>query len=342
MLSVRNRMKWLVTLSFIFVFTSGIFTGCAPDASGPNTSQNTTKIDQAEVTKAIEVQNQHNDELMSLPNVIGTGVGADENGTPVIYLFTGDGFGTQGYPAFVGSYRTHIEPIGYAKAYAVYTATYRNPIWSGVSIGNDKECSAGTLGCVVNDRSNGKMYVLSNNHVLARENKATLGERIDQPGRIENNCIQTGQIASLTNFIPINMKRTARNTVDAAIAEFSLNGFTSQMATGDHYTPTATPVIAALNQHVKKVGRTTGFTQGVVQAINVSLVVSYSKGQAGYIGQFYITPGTFSAAGDSGSLIVDDETNNPVGLLFAGSNSGTFANDITNVLNALNVNIVPN
>jgi hypothetical protein len=339
---VRNQMKWFITLSFILVFTSGIFTGCVPESSAPESTQTTSKIDEAEIAKAIEVQNQYNDELMSLPNVIGTGIGADQSGTPVIYLFTGEGFGTQGYPAIVGGFRTHIEPVGYVKALAVYTGTYRTPIWSGVSIGNDKECAAGTLGCVVSDNANGKLYILSNNHVLARENKAVIGERIDQPGRFETNCVQTGQIAKLSKFVTITMRKNGNNTVDAACAEFTVNGATSRMALGTAYTPTAAPVNAFINQSVKKVGRTTGLTNGTVSAINVNVNVQYSKGIAGFTGQFYITPGTFSASGDSGSLIVDDNTNNPVGLLFAGGTTGTFANKIGNVLNALNVSIVPN
>jgi hypothetical protein len=341
-MSIRNHMKWLVTLSFILVFTSGIFTGCAPESSAPDSTQNTSKIDEREIAKAIEVQNQYNDELMSISNVIGTGIGVDENGTPVVYLFTGGGFGTQGYPGTVGGFRTHIEPVGHVKALAVYTGTYRTPIWSGVSIGNDRECAAGTLGCVVSDNANGKLYILSNNHVLARENKAAIGERIDQPGRLEASCAQTGQIAKLSKFVNITMRRNANNLVDAACAEFTINGATSQMALGTAYTPTAVPVNAFINQSVKKVGRTTGLTNGTVSAINVKVNVQYSKGVAGFSGQFYITQGTFSAAGDSGSLIVDDNTNNPVGLLFAGGNTGTFANGIGNVLNALNVSIVPN
>lgn len=341
MLSARNHMKWLVTLSFILVLTSGIFTGCAPESSAPESTQNSSKIDEAEIAKAIEVQDKYNDELMSIPNVIGTGIGADENGTPVIYLFTGEGFGTQGYPGIVGGYRTHIEPVGDVKALAVYTGTYRSPIWSGVSIGNDKECAAGTLGCVVKD-INGKTYILSNNHVLARENKAALGERIDQPGRIENNCGVSGQVAKLSNFTPIIMRRTATNTIDAAIAEFTAPGFTSQMALGNAYTPTATPMNAFLNQAVKKVGRTTGLTQGIVTAINVTVVVRYSKSSAGFVNQVFITPGGFSAAGDSGSLIVDESSNNPVGLLFAGGTTGTFANGINTVLNKFGVTVVPN
>ena len=53
-----------------------------------------------------------------------------------------------------------------------------------------------------------------------------------------------------------------------------------------------------------------------------------------------ITPGSFSDDGDSGSLIVtNDASHNPVGLLFAGSPSYTFANPIGEVLERLSVTI---
>ena len=46
-----------------------------------------------------------------------------------------------------------------------------------------------------------------------------------------------------------------------------------------------------------------------------------------------------SAGGDSGSLIVGQNGNHPVGLLFAGSNTNTLANRIDLVLNRFAVNI---
>ncbi len=51
---------------------------------------------------------------------------------------------------------------------------------------------------------------------------------------------------------------------------------------------------------------------------------------------------TFSAGGDSGSLIVQDCSANPraVGLLFAGSSTSTIANPISSALTALNVSMV--
>lgn len=62
--------------------------------------------------------------------------------------------------------------------------------------------------------------------------------------------------------------------------------------------------------------------------------------------QIIITPGTFSAGGDSGSLIVADakgknasDRNKPVGLLFAGSDLFTIANPIDAVLSRFGVSI---
>ena len=63
---------------------------------------------------------------------------------------------------------------------------------------------------------------------------------------------------------------------------------------------------------------------------------------ARFVNQIRITPGTFSAGGDSGAVITEDVASNPrtVGLLFAGSGSSTLANHIDDVLNALGVSMV--
>jgi hypothetical protein len=48
-----------------------------------------------------------------------------------------------------------------------------------------------------------------------------------------------------------------------------------------------------------------------------------------------------SAGGDSGSLIVDKNSQKAVGLLFAGSGTATIFTPIDLVLNALQVRITP-
>jgi hypothetical protein len=91
---------------------------------------------------------------------------------------------------------------------------------------------------------------------------------------------------------------------------------------------------------VQKYGRTTVLTHGSVTGVDASIKVRYSKGNtATFVHQIVITGnngGAFSDSGDSGSLIVtDDSGKNPVGLLFAGSTSTTIANPISDVLSQL-------
>ena len=63
--------------------------------------------------------------------------------------------------------------------------------------------------------------------------------------------------------------------------------------------------------------------------------VTYDSGVARFINQIVISPGSFSAGGDSGSLIVVNgglHDRKPVGLLFAGSIFYTIANPIEKVM----------
>ena len=87
-------------------------------------------------------------------------------------------------------------------------------------------------------------------------------------------------------------------------------------------------------------------TKGKVYALNATVNVGYDSGVALFVNQIIITPGTFSAGGDSGSLIVVDgkaryksQKGQPVGLLFAGSSSYTIANPINEVLARFGVTV---
>ena len=92
-----------------------------------------------------------------------------------------------------------------------------------------------------------------------------------------------------------------------------------------------------------KSGRTTGFTTGTIASINTSVNVQYQKScgsgkkfTVGYTNQVVINSSTFSAGGDSGSLIVTNNgQHNPVALLFAGSSNTTIGNPIGEVLTKL-------
>jgi hypothetical protein len=93
---------------------------------------------------------------------------------------------------------------------------------------------------------------------------------------------------------------------------------------------------------VQKFGRTAGYTAGQITSIDTDVTVQYETGNFTFGGQIVVVGldgQAFSGAGDSGSLIVERNTNLAVGLLFAGSSSHTLANHITGVLAALNVTL---
>lgn len=98
--------------------------------------------------------------------------------------------------------------------------------------------------------------------------------------------------------------------------------------------------LAGVGTNVKKLGRTTGFTNGIITQTNVVVDVQYDGGIARFEDQISIEHNelgkSFSAGGDSGSIIVD-ENDNAIGLLFAGNDVTTFANSIDNVMSDMGI-----
>jgi hypothetical protein len=98
------------------------------------------------------------------------------------------------------------------------------------------------------------------------------------------------------------------------------------------YDPSSTPVTGAVGMAVKKTGRTSKLTHDTIQAVNVTINVQYSGGGvARFVGQYQMG-GSFIRSGDSGSLMVTEAGDNPVGLCFAGGGGASFANPIGPVL----------
>ncbi len=212
---------------------------------------------------------------------------------------------------------------------------------------------AETLGCFVQHRISKKTGVLSNNHVLANVNNAAIGDEIRQADRSDGGTA-ADRMASLAGFVPLRFAG-ASNTVDCAWAEHDTP---SRLVNRRDRLDSAENLVGQLSgtnpqnvspgDFVMKTGRTTGYTQGVVDVVSFNnLNVDMGGGvTARFDGQIQIkglSKVPFSRRGDSGSLIVDTSSN-PVALLFAGSSSGgfentglTWANPIDLVLNQLNL-----
>jgi len=248
-------------------------------------------------------------------------------------------------------------------------ARFERPVPIGVSSGTERLiifrrrlfCTVGTLGARVKGVS-GNRYALSNAHVYAlegsdpdgdvqvRDVQAEVdGDRILQPGRvdiIDQACgsqeeINAAVIGNLSAFVQIELSRRANNTVDAAIALSSTSDIGNSTPTGDTPSSTIFPCNQTcsnlLNEPVQKYGRTTSLTTGTVDSVNATIIVKYDSGRARFVGQVAVIgdSGPFSQPGDSGSLIVTQSGNNPVALLFAGGDTLTFGNPISDVLSEL-------
>ena len=210
----------------------------------------------------------------------------------------------------------------------------------GVSGGNVNDatrrfCCSGTLGALITDGTN--RYILSNNHVLGRGDQAVAGEDVSQPGLIDNNCAIATVVADYTGASPLG------SNVDAAVAQLRTGQMDGTGFIEDIGVPSSTIVNPSVGLGVAKSGRTTGFTTGTISSINTSVNVQYTRDCGGgkkftvsYTNQVVINSTTFSAGGDSGSLIVtNNSAHSPVALLFAGSSSATIGNPIGLVLTRL-------
>jgi S1-C subfamily serine protease len=251
-----------------------------------------------------------------------------------------------------------VRYVGQIRSRATATAMatkkwYRSrtrPLRIGASVGflMRDYVMAGTLGCFVRRKRSSARYILSNNHVLADENRYKKGGTITQPGPLDGGTPGADTVAKLAAFVALDPDGT--NHVDCAIARLAnkVAADTRRLRGIGRLAGLANAEVE-IGDVVHKVGRTTGVTHGRVTAVEMDgVTVQYDIGYVSFDGQIEIEgAGTrsFSNSGDSGSLIVNDDME-AVGLLFAGGDHGgsngkglTYGNPIQAVLSALKVQL---
>jgi hypothetical protein len=218
----------------------------------------------------------------------------------------------------------------------------------GTSIGHFA-ITAGTLGCFVSARRGGQPLILSNNHVLANENRGKRGDAIVQPGPYDKGKRPKDAVGTLANFV--RLKRSEPNAVDCATAAMKDTiKFDAAKLEGLGRLAGLSDALLDEGDAVDKVGRTTGLTRGRVTAFELdNVLVEFDLGVLRFDGQVEIEgagDAAFSDGGDSGSLIVNADLFG-VGLLFAGGDVGgsngrglTYANPLRTVLDALKVDLL--
>lgn len=295
-----------------------------------------------EIAQIAEVREKTEEEVLSYPNVVGTATGYKIKAGKVIPELCMQVFvekkiekkqleklAEKAVPKEVEGIKTDVVATGRIEA-LTYKGRYR-PAFPGVSIGHIA-ITAGTLGCIVQDKKEHDFLVLSNNHVLANTNRASIGDPILQPGRYDGGTYPRDVIARLERFVPLV---SWFNLVDAAVAKPTdqrlVIGSIPKIGI-----PTGTAQ-AKLGHTYGKVGRTTQFRTGRTVSVDATVRVSY--GPVVYLFKNQIMTTNMSAGGDSGSLLVNP-AGRAIGLLFAGSPVVTIHNHISNVLMALRIEMM--
>ena len=292
--------------------------------------------------KAIAAMEKHADKWLDKQNVVGVGIGENKAGKAVIHVYklTDD---DEGIPPEVDGVAVEHVHSGRFDPRALPTDRWPRPVPIGVSSGL-ADFATGTLGARVTDGTN--VYALSNNHVFAGVNTASVGDAITQPGVEDGGSDPADRIATLADYQAIDFNG-GNNIMDAAIAVTSAGNVATATPPDGYGAPSTTPTAAAIGMGVQKYGRTTGFQLGAVQDVNFSVDVCYfALGEfcfpgyeARFVNQISVSGASFSAPGDSGSLIVTQGGNQPVGLLFAGDGQLTIGNPIIPVLQRFGVTI---
>jgi hypothetical protein len=270
-------------------------------------------------------------------------------------------------PKTIGGFPTDVIEVG--KIVALETTGKYRPAPGGVSIGHI-DITAGTLGSVVRSVGNGERLILSNNHVLANQNDAEIGDLILQPGSYDGGGI-IDTIGELYDFVPIMFGNQsldcpiANTTAVVGNAVAILLGSSKRLVVvGQKQSPYQYNLVdaalarpyddedvfdeildigvvtgtkaASLGMPVRKYGRTTDYTEDRVLTVGTTIDVGYGGGRTARFEE-QIVVGPMSAGGDSGSLVVDRDSQNAVGLLFAGSDTHTILNSINFVMSELNI-----
>ena len=282
-------------------------------------------------------QQQLNDQIPMTNNIIGTGVGLKYvNGRPTpepaVLVFVQKKYAAdevtkqsdlEFIPTKVDGVTTDVVEVGHIIPQSLRAKC--RPLLPGTSIGH-RGITAGTLGGFFTDRDH-DLVILSNNHVIANENAAAIGDEIVQPGPMDANG-NLSAIANLKSFVRIEASGNLHDSAIAKVSDSLKNGSGINVfypALNRAISGWADPTIQT---PVQKVGRTTGYTNGRIIATNATFTIGYGFGPATFTDCIVCT--NMSAGGDSGSVIMDMNMN-AVGLLFAGSGKVTLATPISKV-----------
>lgn len=365
------------------------------------------RFDEKVLRNAVSIHHRHKNSLHTNRNIRGSGIGRRKSDNKTVIKVYSTNRDTSNIPISVDGMPVEVEYVGEIRAlrtkksprktnnrrkplahsfskealvptYDIQAGSidrrdrFDRPVPIGISVGHS-DVTAGTLGCRVSQGCH--LYALSNNHVLANQNDAQIGDPIIQPGTFDGGSAPADTIGMLYDYVPLSFTTSCNvntcNRIDAAIAEVT-GAYVINATTSEGYgTPRDETIEPYIGMKVMKYGRTTGLSYGYIDSVSATIDVNYgttsNTNYARFVYQIVIKPAEdasysdFSAGGDSGALIVAADANypapdcvndpspcawdypplgderKPVGLLFAGGGGITVANKISDVLGAFDI-----
>lgn len=208
---------------------------------------------------------------------------------------------------------------------------------------------SGTIGALIRRRDDDHIYILSNNHVIGGCNHAPRNTIIMSPAPSDARIgIAPREIGRLEIISPLQSgcpDFVPPCSIDAALAKVTnptaLTSWQGDLTNG--YDTPSRVLPPKTGMLVKKIGRTTGLTKGkVTTRIAGHMHLTYDVdgfNATVYFSNFWFVQSNdndlFARPGDSGSLVVTDDAQAAVGLLFSVAKQGACMLPLIPVLNAL-------
>lgn len=232
------------------------------------------------------------------------------------------------YPVQPGEVETETKDIN--------TNSKHRPFPQGSSIGH-KNITAGTAGRIMFEREEKKVagetvvypkpVGTSNNHVVANENNAEVGDSILQPGPYDGGreIDSEYRVGGVAGYVPLE---DSGNRVDFAWYDLEEDRIANSYVLGMGV-PTEAGTVQKGDKAFKGNTRTTSYREGEVLSTDATVRVRFSNGVKEFEDQ--IITESISKGGDSGSTIFNKHGED-IGTLFAGSSKVSVVNKIQNIL----------
>lgn len=232
----------------------------------------------------------------------------------------------------------------------------------GLSLSHERGF-AGTLGgfVKVNDEKDPWPGVISAAHVLFDGREGVIGDSVLHPGYPDGQRVKTNEVGTLADFVLLqhhrnkSRKRDALNTEDIALVKPEdparlRNGNLvpdPRDSNNKMWLKACVPAMQLfefIGEPVYKVGRTTGFTEGVLKVVGIAdYPIKLPDGKI-YIFKDIVAiekkgRQAFSASGDSGSIVYTTD-GRAIGLVIGGSADYTLLSPLSKCLEAINAELL--